>query len=112
MKDQRTRVEEQIAEKLSRPDGRPEAYAVPKLDGSGKSGYGCAVCNGQGLDTFHPADKVAMLSPMDTQTGEAEFLCVQHLPSNVVIYDPLSDLCRDLDGNEWTETEDSMPGVH
>jgi len=87
---------------LGREDGRPEAYAVPVAPQN--KGYRCAACANEGHTALHPHGKVAMLSPIYTASQQAEFLCTEkHLPRDVVIYDPMTNKCRDLNGNEWTE---------
>lgn len=96
------KVVEEIGDYLSREDGRPEAYEVPPV--APGRGYVCAMCAAEGHMTPHPSGKAAMISPIHTPDAEPHFLCTdKHLPRNVVIYDPVTNKCRDLDGNVWEE---------
>lgn len=88
---------------LLREDGRPECYELPPApDGKG---YVCAVCKAQGHDRQYPAGQAFMSSPVDAPDGKAHFVCLEHLPEDIVIYDPVSNMCRDKSGqNTWRET--------
>lgn len=94
--------EEVIRRMLTRPDGRPEAYAVP--DVGTERGYRCTSCVSKGHTGLHPANRIAMMSPMNMESGESEFLCMDCIPENTVIYDPNTNKCRDVKGeNVWEE---------
>lgn len=89
---------------LLRPDGRPEVYDVPEVPNS--EGYVCVKCQQEGHFTrrYHKPGEVFMSGPL--QGGGCAFFCKEHLPDDVVIYNPLTDLCRDKTGqNEWRESD-------
>lgn len=83
-----------LAEVLSRPDGRPEAYDIPP---------GTQVkCEISGVDGTE--GQVVMLSPVDCSDGRPHFIATQYLPDNVVIFNPASNKCRNKAGDhEWEE---------
>lgn len=87
---------------LMRPDGRPECYEVPPApDGAG---YVCQICSSQGHHRKYQAGEAFMSSPVDSPDGKAHFVCRAHLPDDIVIYDPVSNKCRDKNGqNVWEE---------
>lgn len=88
---------------LLREDGRPECYELPPApDGKG---YECANCKHEGHTRYYPAGQAFMCSPVDAVDGLAKFVCHAHLPEDIVIYDPVSNMCRDKSGqNVWRET--------
>lgn len=85
---------------VSRPDGRPEAYDIPV----GRTAR-CVMCSLEGHETRLKRGKVVLCSPIDTADGEAHLVCVEkHVPANIVIFDPVTGLCRDKSGqNTWRE---------
>lgn len=91
---------------VQRADGRPEAYDLPVLPDS--QGYLCTACaNTENHAKLYPSGQIVMVSPIDTADGTHNFCCLAHLPDNVVIYDPVSNLCRDKTGqNVWREGGD------
>jgi hypothetical protein len=90
---------------VSRPDGRPEAYDVPK-----NFAASCAMCVEEGHTAKLGYGKLVMCSPIDSSDGQAHLVCVEkHTPANIVIFDPATGLCRDKTGqNVWRE---DTPGV-
>lgn len=90
---------------LSRPDGRPECYDVPPVPVG--MGYKCAVCiHETGDSPKYPAREAFMCNPVDAKDTQSHFVCKRHLPDNIVIFDPLANMCRDKTGqNTWREGE-------
>lgn len=90
---------------LERPDGRPECYDVPPVPIG--MGYKCAVCiHETGDSPKYPARQAFMCNPIDAKDEQSHFVCKRHLPDDIVIFDPLSNTCRDKSGqNVWTEGE-------
>jgi len=87
---------------VTRPDGRPEAYdCLPE-----NTRVGCISCVGtERASATYGHGEVFMCSPIDSSDGNAHWVCLDHLPDNVVIYDPATDMCRDKSGqNTWRET--------
>lgn len=91
---------------VSRPDGRPEAYDPPL----GFSGAACAMCVHEGkLGLRYVRGEIVMMSPIDSSDGQAHLVCRGHLPKNIVIYDPVTNVCRNRDGSHtWTEIEGGL----
>lgn len=89
---------------VSRPDGRPEAYDVPE-----GSAMKCVRCFGTvDEDKIYGHGDIVLVSPIDVEDGSTVFCCINHLPDNIVIYDPVSNLCRDKRGeNKWREGGDT-----
>ena len=86
---------------IRRPDGRPEAYTVPDL---GHDAYACVLCTENGVKKLYPAAKVVMASPADSVDGQTHFVCLDHVPENIVIFNPITGNCRDKTGdNVWKE---------
>lgn len=87
---------------VNRADGRPEAYDMPGL---AVAGVRCAACAGTDKrDQVYGVGEIFMCSPIDAADGQAHMVCKDHLPDNVVIYDPKTNTCRDKSGdNVWTE---------
>ena len=86
---------------VSRPDGRPEAYDVPK----GFIG-GCALCAEAGKIVRYRYGELVMSSPIDAVDGDAHLICLGHLPEDIVIFNPDDGTCRSRNGRDvWTETE-------
>jgi len=84
---------------ITRPDGRPEVY-----DTIGESHANCYNCLLEGNHLAYGNGSIFMCSPIDAPDGQAHWVCIKHLPDNVVIYDPVSDLCRSKDGQTvWHE---------
>lgn len=86
---------------INRPDGRPEAYdCIPALEK-----VQCEVCKGGLRDLMrYGKGEAFMVSPIDAADGQAHFCCQFHLPENVVIFDPATNLCRNKDGSSvWEE---------
>ena len=88
---------------VTRPDGRPEVYDLPTPASFTSL---CMACQGtERAPMQHPKGRIFMCSPIDSSDGNSHFVCIDHLPGNVVIYDPVSDMCRDKTGqNVWRET--------
>jgi hypothetical protein len=90
------------ATNITRPDGRPEAYdTLP----ASHEGVMCVMClYEKKISALFRKGEVFMCSPIDSADGQAHWVCKGHMPKNVVIYDPATDLCRDLDGETvWHE---------
>lgn len=87
---------------LIREDGRPEVYDTP-ADFRGK----CVVCIHKSAESVVPEKsqgEIFMGSPVDFADGAAHLICKDCLPDDVVIFDPVSNMCRDKTGqNVWTE---------
>lgn len=82
--------------KMDREDGRPEVYDVQKAPDS--AGYTCLFCNDLG-HIWKKYDRGEIFL-----THSMTFVCKEHLPDNVVIFDPKSGTCRDKSGqNVWKE---------
>ncbi len=97
-------------EDLMRPDGRPEVYEVTAHGAGAGHGYVCFICQSQGHHgrRFN-AGEIFMSSPVNTPGGEALLVCLEHLPENVVIFDPHTNKCRDKSGqNVWEEKPSSI----
>lgn len=90
---------------MNRPDGRPEVYDVPPVMIG--FGYRCVQCIAlTGTSPLYPARKAFMCNPVDADDGQAHHVCLEHLPDNVVIFDPVANMCRSKDGqNTWREGE-------
>lgn len=95
---------------VTRPDGRPEAYDIaPEPGSAGEDGNytsTCALCQQtENHNKVYGKGQIFMCSPIDASDGQAHMICLNHLPDNVVIYDPATDTCRDKTGqNVWRET--------
>lgn len=85
---------------LIRPDGRPEAYDIPK----GAKHY-CQMCILDGHTALHDSGKIVIMPGHNFDDGESRVVCIEkHCPDNVVIYNPATGLCRDKKGeNVWRE---------
>ena len=92
---------------VSRPDGRPEAYDIPKnLDP-----MPCAMCAEEGkFGVRYKPGEIVMSSPIDASDGCAHLVCLGHLPENIVIFDPITGTCRNRDGS-YTWREDTPGNV-
>lgn len=88
---------------LNRPDQRPEVYSVPPV--AVGLGYRCALCiHHKGSSPLYGSKEAFMCNPVDSEDMTAHFICHEHLPENVVIYDVQTNLCRDKSGhNVWSE---------
>jgi hypothetical protein len=87
-----------------RADGRPEVYVPGPHSMGGK--YKCFACNQEGHVTRdHDADNIFLVAPLNAPNNAVGgMICKQHLPDDVVIYDPRTDMCRDKSGdNSWRE---------
>lgn len=95
---------------LARPDGRPEVYEVVAHGGGAGHGYACFVCESQGHHGRRfDAGQIFMTSPINTPGGQSSMCCLEHLPENVVIFDPNTMKCRDKSGqNVWEEKPSSL----
>lgn len=93
------------ANRFKRPDGRPEAYDIPK----GVRHY-CHLCLLDGHRSMLEYGKVVIMPGFNFDDGETRVVCVEkHIPDDVVIYDPRTGKCRDKSGfNEWTETSTGL----
>lgn len=90
---------------VSRPDGRPEAYMLPKEARQTDKPWTCAMCVAENkVGIRYTAEEVVVASPIDSSDGQAHIVCLGHLPDDIVIYDPVTDMCRDKSGqNVWHE---------
>lgn len=86
---------------VSRPDGRPEAYDPPE----GFDDSPCALCVEEGkVGVRYKRGEIVMASPIDSSDGNAHLVCIGHLPKNIVIFDPVTGVCRNRDGSHtWRE---------
>jgi hypothetical protein len=86
---------------ITRPDGRPETYDMLPAGVA----VGCLVCAQKGRpDKVFKSGEIVMTSPIDAGDGQAHWVCIEHLPDNVVIFNPKDNLCRDKTGqNVWRE---------
>ena len=91
---------------VSRPDGRPEAYDPPE----GFTDSPCALCVQEGkTGVRYSRGEIVMASPIDSSDGNAHLVCIGHLPKNIVIFDPVTGVCRNRDGSyTWREDEPGM----
>ena len=87
---------------VTRPDGRPEVYDIMP---EGNEGVQCIACLGTDRAmNLYTKGRIFMCSPIDSSDGQAHMVCIDHLPDNVVIYEPATDLCRSKDGQTvWRE---------
>ncbi len=93
----------------ARPDGRPLYFDLP----SPEMKVPCLTCAAQlGLGHAYKRGEVFFNDPANSPvTGPhglpdeaVYYLCKNHLPENAVIYDPVTQLCRDKSGtNSWSE---------
>jgi len=85
---------------LVRPDGRPEAYDIPK-----GAKYYCHLCLLDGHRSLFDHGKVVIMPGHNFEDGETRVVCAEkHVPDDVVIYNPATGKCRDKTGqNEWVE---------
>lgn len=99
-----TKKTDRHLEDYIREDGRVEVYDVPKApDGRG---YQCFICDTHPDTNGHRYDRgsVFICSPINTPDAQPKFICINHVPDTVVIYDPVSNTCRDKTGqNTWSE---------
>lgn len=80
-----------------------EVYTIQVPPGARVS-YACPFCAANGHDAPHPSDRVAMVPGHHLEGGNPAMVCMDHLPDDVVIYDPSTNQCRDKTGqNVWTE---------
>lgn len=89
----------------ARGDGRPQFYDINEGDR-----VQCFECLRNGIDVLHNYKYAAMSDPANPpkgcKVGDMHTVCVHHLPDNAVIYDPVSDRCRNKSGDHtWTETQ-------
>lgn len=101
--------------KPARPDGRPlyfdlpdAAFRVPCHFCATRLGIGAAYARG---DAFFNDPANSPVAGTDGLSDEAVYyVCKSHLPANVVIFDPTTNMCHDKHGtNVWSE-EFFMPG--
>ena len=85
----------------SRADGRPEAYDVEDLSAD-HDGYRCEECP-PGVRYWRKGE-VFLIDPASMSDGALHIRCKGHIPRDTVIYNPVTQRCRDLDGNEWDGT--------
>ncbi len=97
---------EKVQTVVSRPDGRPEAYDPPE----GFDNAPCALCVQEGkVGLRYKRGEIVMASPIDSSDGNAHLVCIGHLPKNIVIFDPVTGVCRNRDGSyTWREDEPGM----
>ena len=85
---------------VTRPDGRPEVYDVPP-----GAEVHCEECAVHGRPTAGTKGNIVMTNPLDSEDGLEHFIHIEHLPEDVVIYDPVSNQCRNKDGTQtWVES--------
>lgn len=84
---------------VSRPDGRPEAYMLPYAARLALP-FSCISCP---VGVRHTWKEVVMSSPIDATDGQPHIVCLNHLPDDIVIFDPVTGWCHDKQGNEWEE---------
>lgn len=94
----------------ARPDGRPLYFDLP----SDEMKVPCLFCAAQlGMRRPYKRGDVVFNDPANSPVtgphGQPDevvyFICKHHLPDNAVIYDPISDMCRDKSGqNVWSES--------
>lgn len=91
---------------FTRNDGRPEAYDVPE----NFAGSNCVLCIAEGKTGIrYKHREIFMSSPADAKDGEAHLVCLGHLPDDVVIFDPVANMCRNKDGTDvWHEPDDTV----
>lgn len=91
---------------VSRPDGRREAYDAP-VDAGGSA---CAMCVYEGkIGLRYNRGEIVMMSPLDSSDGQAHLVCLGHLPRDIVIFDPVTGVCRNRDGSHtWREDTPGM----
>jgi hypothetical protein len=92
----------------ARADGRPQFYDITQGDR-----VQCVVCLANGVEAQYKRGEAFMNDPANspvldrsTQLGDGAVysVCKAHIPENSVIYDPLSNECRNKAGdNTWTE---------
>ncbi len=85
--------------KLTRPDGRLEAYDIPKGQIST-----CSFCR---MPFKWGSGQIVLVAGHYFDDGEDRMVCTRwHLPENdkIVIFNPETGMCRTSDGqNEWRE---------
>jgi len=81
---------------LDRPDGRPECYEINVPEGH--EGIPCWNCVLEKNSTRYRQGEIFLASPIDSADGAAHPVCKKHLPANIVIFDPVTKLCRNRDG--------------
>lgn len=96
----------QSPDDLTRADGRPEAYDVPP----DFVGANCVLCINEGkIGMRYKYREIFMSSPADSADCEAHLVCVGHLPDDVVIFDPIANMCRNKDGSDvWHEPDNTV----
>jgi hypothetical protein len=92
----------------ARADGRPQYYDITAADV-----VQCVVCRANGIEATYGRGSAFMNDPANspvldrkTQRGDGAVyqVCRGHIPENSVIYDPMTNLCRNKSGdNTWTE---------
>lgn len=87
----------------ARQDGRPQFYDI--APGEKVQCYHCVNAGLVGINHGHLG--AFMADPANAPSGDHRELmtvCKGHLPKNAVIYNPGTNLCRDVDGtNTWME---------
>lgn len=86
----------------ARRDGRPLYFDVAEA-----GTYQCYQCNKLGLTISYPGPKIGVNDPANppggVPQGEMHTVCYHHIPENAVIFNPVTGMCRDRNGNEWRE---------
>lgn len=94
-----------------RSDGRPQAYDLPERM---QPSYVCSVCTLKGRPDlrYSGGGDIVMLDPADTVDGRDHHVCRDHLPEDIVIFNPVTAKCRDFTGeNVWSEEVGPGPGT-
>lgn len=88
---------------LNRPDGRPEVYEIGiAANEPGIPCWNCVLLEGRSPQ--YRQGEIFFCSPIDSPDGDAKPVCLKHIPANAVIYDPRTDLCRNVTGDQvWRE---------
>lgn len=90
---------------FERGDGRPEVY-----DTVGE-GHTCMMCDREGhILRRYKGGEIFLVPPNNVANASVGWMiCRAHLPDDVVIYDPRTDMCRDKSGeNTWRESTSSQ----
>lgn len=92
----------------ARADGRPQYYDITAGDL-----VQCVICVPNGITAQYKRGEAYMNDPANSpvidrksgkQDGGVYCVCKGHIPDNAVIYDPMSNQCRNKVGdNTWTE---------
>lgn len=92
----------------ARADGRPQFYdimAEDRVQCVKCLGFGNCAQYGRGEAVMNdPANSPMMKPGTQTPDGGVYTICIHHLPDDAVIFDPITDECRNKAGdNTWKE---------